>query len=115
MVHISIHNGSYSIDGDVPYTDSFVEFETCISIDINVGYSQFENCYFNQSGVFLTFSKWYGYEEFLLQNGLSNYGENIFYITVSDDKRVIPNTALLEKKLNAAVNKYRRLLSQIHK
>ena len=39
----------------------------------------------------------------------------MFYITVSDDKRVIPNTALLEKKLNAAVNKYRRLLSQIHK
>ncbi len=117
MVSISIANGSYSIDGNVCYTDSYVEFEVSIPIYIQVGngYVSTECCYFNQSGVFLTFSNWQGHEEFLMQNGLSNHGDNIFYITVSDDKRIIPNSAMLESKLNSAVNKYRRLLSMIHK
>ncbi len=115
MIHIYIDNNICRMEGDVPYTDSYVEFQTSlyISIHLDDGTWRNEACWFEQKGVYLSFSEWQGNEEILLQNGLYNYGEPMFYIRVCD-KGAIPNAGLLESRINTAVNKYKNLLRKIH-
>ena len=115
MIHIYIDNSICRMEGDVSYTDSYVEFQTPINILIHLDDGTWRNeaCWFEQDGVYLSFSEWQGNEEILLQNGLGNYGERMFYIRVCD-KGAIPNAGLLESKVNAAVKKYKNLLRMIH-